>query len=57
LRGNLGGTLLHHAAWLGRPALARRLLELGADVEPKDAEVATGGARRAPRSRTRDLTS
>jgi hypothetical protein len=42
LRGNLGGTLLQHAAWLGRPALARRLLELGADVDPKDAEMATG---------------
>jgi ankyrin repeat protein len=33
LRGHLGGTLLHHAAWHGRPDLAARLIELGADVE------------------------
>jgi len=33
LRGILGGTLLHNAAWHGRPDLARRLIELGADVE------------------------
>jgi ankyrin repeat protein len=25
------GTLLHHAAWVGRPEVVRRLLELGAD--------------------------
>lgn len=25
------GTLLHHAAWVGNPALVTRLLELGAD--------------------------
>jgi hypothetical protein len=33
LRGILGGTLLHNAAWHGRPDLARRLIELGADVQ------------------------
>jgi ankyrin repeat protein len=33
LRGILGGTLLHNAAWHGRPDLARRLIELGADVD------------------------
>jgi ankyrin repeat protein len=35
IRGNLGGTLLHHAAWLGRPELVRRLIELGADVDSR----------------------
>jgi hypothetical protein len=29
--GSPEGSLLHHAAWVGSPALAGRLLELGAD--------------------------
>ncbi len=32
LRGNLGGTLLHAAAWHGRPDLVEELLARGADV-------------------------
>jgi ankyrin repeat protein len=55
LRGNLGGTLLHNAAWLGRPEVAQRLLELGADVDARaDTEWATPlgwaafGSRHAP---------
>jgi len=54
LGGNLGGTLLHPAAWLGRPDLVRRLLELGADAHARaDTEWATplgwavGGSRYA----------
>jgi ankyrin repeat protein len=31
LGGGPPGTLLHHAAWVGKPALVDRLLELGAD--------------------------
>jgi hypothetical protein len=36
------GTLLHHAAWVGNPAIVARLLELGADpVAPSGAEFDT----------------
>jgi ankyrin repeat protein len=36
------GTLLHHAAWVGRPEVVRRLLERGADpVAPSGAEYDT----------------
>ena len=40
--GSPTGTLLHHAAWVGRPDLVQRLLERGADpAAPSDAEFAT----------------
>jgi ankyrin repeat protein len=40
--GSPAGTLLHHAAWVGQPALVARLLERGADpVASSDAEFAT----------------
>lgn len=40
--GSPPGTLLHHAAWVGRPDLVRRLLELGADPAPESpAEFST----------------
>jgi ankyrin repeat protein len=40
--GSPTGTLLHHAAWIGRPDLVRRLLELGADPAPESpAEFST----------------
>jgi ankyrin repeat protein len=34
--GEWGGTPLHHAAWLGKPALVRTLLALGAPVNIRD---------------------
>jgi len=40
--GSPEGTLLHHAAWVGQPALVRRLLERGANpAASSDAEFAT----------------
>jgi ankyrin repeat protein len=54
--GSPDGTLLHHAAWVGRPALVRRLLERGADpVTASDAEFATPLAWAALASRYHEL--
>jgi GNAT superfamily N-acetyltransferase len=55
-RGELGGTALHHAAWIGRPDLVELLLARGADPRAEATEVggtplgwAVHGSLHAPR--------